>query len=167
MATACPVVELGRHQPTLLALFRLGRQVGRQTSRKGEKRQRCTEMGFWIAEHASTAIDRRICTSNDAAFGGRLTLRSPRLSLSRKQKPPVSTSWRTISRVGWSSHSFTFGQITTARREMWDKKGCDSLRLPDRLKILIFRYKGDKKSYFPLRRLFVACTGDPVRLCRC
>lgn len=35
------------------------------------------------------------------------TLKSPRLSLSRKQKPPHSTISRTISSVGWSPHAFT------------------------------------------------------------
>lgn len=37
------------------------------------------------------------------------TLNSPRLSLSRKGKPPCSTSSRTISSVGWSPHLFFSG----------------------------------------------------------
>ena len=37
------------------------------------------------------------------------TLKSPRLSLSRKQKPPCSTSWRTSSSVVWSPQLLTSG----------------------------------------------------------
>mmetsp|Transcript_53887 Transcript_53887/g.129837 ORF Transcript_53887/g.129837 Transcript_53887/m.129837 type:complete len:284 (-) Transcript_53887:1100-1951(-) len=40
---------------------------------------------------------------------------SPRLSLSRKQKPCVSTSWRTISSVGWSPQVFTRGIDTSSK----------------------------------------------------
>ena len=46
-----------------------------------------------------------------------MTLKSPRLSLSRKQKPPFgSTSWRTSSSVGWSPQLLTSGIDRSSRK---------------------------------------------------
>ena len=45
-------------------------------------------------------------------------LKSPRLSLSRKQTPDVSMSWRTSSSVGWSPQTLTSGMDRSSRKKV-------------------------------------------------